>query len=161
MDQHGDDFGMRWRSRAARLLQFAAVFVMVFTVTIGAAEERAVKSRVAPVYPEIAKRMKNHGCGESRGYRRCRRKGDRCEGNQREPHAFTRGRGCCSQMEVCARSWDGNGQRGDQVRVVALSRKDLRLFRIMPFHATNSRANRWIARSFGLVARFRAGSTFA
>ena len=61
MDQHGAEFGVRRRSRAARLLQFAAVFVMVFTVTIGAAEERAVKSRVAPVYPEIAKRMKIMG----------------------------------------------------------------------------------------------------
>ena len=34
---------------------------MAFTVTIGAAEERAVKSRVAPVYPELAKRMKIMG----------------------------------------------------------------------------------------------------
>ena len=59
MDKH---FSMRWSSKAARLMQAAAfVFVMAVTVTIGAAEERAVKSRVAPVYPELAKRMKIMG----------------------------------------------------------------------------------------------------
>ena len=61
MDKHGGNFSGRWRVTAARLLQIAAVFVMVFTVTISAAEERAVKSRVAPVYPELAKRMKIMG----------------------------------------------------------------------------------------------------
>jgi TonB family protein len=30
-------------------------------VTAGAADERAIKSRVAPVYPELAKRMKISG----------------------------------------------------------------------------------------------------
>lgn len=61
MDKHGGNFSGRWRVTAARLLQIAAVFVMALTVTIGAAEERAVKSRVAPVYPELAKRMKIMG----------------------------------------------------------------------------------------------------
>jgi TonB family protein len=62
MDKHEDDFGVRGRGRAARFAQAAAfVFMMVFTVAIAGAEERAVKSRVAPVYPELAKRMKIMG----------------------------------------------------------------------------------------------------
>ena len=61
MDKHGDNFAGK-QGRGARFLQAAAlVSVMAFAVTIGAAEERAVKSRVAPVYPELAKRMKIMG----------------------------------------------------------------------------------------------------
>jgi TonB family protein len=61
MEKHGDNFAGK-QGRGARFLHAAAlVFVMAFAVTIGAAEERAVKSRVAPVYPELAKRMKIMG----------------------------------------------------------------------------------------------------
>jgi TonB family protein len=61
MEKHGDNFAGRWRGTAARLLRAGAVIVVAFTVTVGAAEERAVKSRIAPVYPELAKRMKIMG----------------------------------------------------------------------------------------------------
>ena len=44
--------------RAAAIL-LASLFVL--SMVAGAADERAVKSRVAPVYPEIAKRMKIGG----------------------------------------------------------------------------------------------------
>ena len=57
----GSNFSGKWRVTAARLLRIAVVFVMAVGRTIGAAEERAVKSRVAPVYPELAKRMKIMG----------------------------------------------------------------------------------------------------
>jgi len=52
----------RCRSKEMRWL-YPAVLAMVLTisVTAGAAEERAVKSRVSPVYPELAKRMKITG----------------------------------------------------------------------------------------------------
>jgi len=52
----------RCRSKEMRWL-YPAVLAMVLTisVTAGAAEERAVKSRVSPVYPELAKRMKISG----------------------------------------------------------------------------------------------------
>ncbi len=48
-------FGLRWSGITA--LALAIVFVLAGR----AAEERAVKSRVAPVYPEIAKRMRIAG----------------------------------------------------------------------------------------------------
>ena len=62
MDKHGDNFCREMaRKRPQDFCRSRLVFVMAFTVTIGAAEERAVKSRVAPVYPELAKRMKIMG----------------------------------------------------------------------------------------------------
>jgi TonB family protein len=45
-----------------RLLQAAAVALVIsFAVQAHAADDRTVKSRVAPIYPEIAKRMKIGG----------------------------------------------------------------------------------------------------
>jgi TonB family protein len=49
--------GFRERRRAWIVL----LLLCVFALSLHAAEERAVKSRVAPVYPEIAKRMKIGG----------------------------------------------------------------------------------------------------
>lgn len=47
---------------AKRLLSVAALaLVVVLAMPASAAESRAVKSRVSPVYPEIAKRMKISG----------------------------------------------------------------------------------------------------
>ena len=39
----------------------ALAAVVALTLSAGAADERAVKTRVAPVYPELAKRMKISG----------------------------------------------------------------------------------------------------
>jgi TonB family protein len=47
--------GPRW-ARAATL-----ALVMALAIPAGAAKARAVKSRVSPVYPEIAKRMRIEG----------------------------------------------------------------------------------------------------
>jgi hypothetical protein len=49
----------RFVFRRSGLIALALAFVFVFSGR--AAEERAVKSRVAPVYPEIAKRMRISG----------------------------------------------------------------------------------------------------
>ena len=47
---------------AVRLLQAAALALIVtMAMPARAAEDRAVKSRVAPIYPEIAKRMRVSG----------------------------------------------------------------------------------------------------
>lgn len=52
----------RRRSTSTRWIQTAALALAVaMAVTAGAADERAIKSRVAPVYPELAKRMKITG----------------------------------------------------------------------------------------------------
>jgi TonB family protein len=49
----------RLRRAGARLLQVLVLALMVALALPGGAEEgRAIKSRVAPVYPELAKRMK-------------------------------------------------------------------------------------------------------
>jgi TonB family protein len=46
----------------ARMIQIAAVALLVaIAIPAGAAENRAVKLRAAPVYPEVAKRMKITG----------------------------------------------------------------------------------------------------
>ncbi|MGO9436951.1 MAG: energy transducer TonB [Terracidiphilus sp.] len=55
-----------WRERRVRLALrrsglFALAVVFLFVVSGRAAEERAVKSRVAPAYPEIARRMRISG----------------------------------------------------------------------------------------------------
>ena len=55
-----------WRKRLGRFVSGGASTVVlamlcVFSVGVRAADERAVKSRVAPVYPEIAKRMRIGG----------------------------------------------------------------------------------------------------
>lgn len=51
-----------FRRVTARLLQTVALALVVMLVTPGAAaEDRAVRSRVAPIYPEIAKRMRVSG----------------------------------------------------------------------------------------------------
>lgn len=53
----------RPRRMRLRLLQAAAlVLIVAFALPARAGDDRAVKSRVAPVYPEIAKRM--HITGE-------------------------------------------------------------------------------------------------
>lgn len=53
---------IRTRSVAVRLLQaFALALVVTLVLPARAADERAIKSRIAPVYPEIAKRMKIGG----------------------------------------------------------------------------------------------------
>ncbi len=50
------------RQAGRRLLQMAALaLVVALAVSARAAEERAVESRVAPVYPEIAKRLRISG----------------------------------------------------------------------------------------------------
>jgi TonB family protein len=54
----------RLRNRAAKLFQVAALALLAslaLPVPARAADDRAVKSRVAPVYPELAKRMKIGG----------------------------------------------------------------------------------------------------
>jgi TonB family protein len=46
----------------SRILQGAALaLILAIAMPVRAADERAVKSRVSPVYPEIAKRMKIGG----------------------------------------------------------------------------------------------------
>lgn len=63
MDQlRVEDHPCAWRRRAKRLLQTAALALLV-TLALPArgADNRAVKSRVPPVYPEIAKRMRIGG----------------------------------------------------------------------------------------------------
>ena len=51
-----------WRHLGTRFLH-AAVLALLFTLSLPAraGDDRAVKSRVAPVYPELAKRMKISG----------------------------------------------------------------------------------------------------
>jgi TonB family protein len=54
-------FDSRWLRRAGiRLLQAAALALLV-TMPARASDNRAVKSRVAPAYPEIAKHLKIEG----------------------------------------------------------------------------------------------------
>jgi TonB family protein len=54
--------GLSARHFAVRLFQAAALaLVVVLTIPARAADEREVRSRVAPVYPEMAKRMKITG----------------------------------------------------------------------------------------------------
>jgi len=56
-------FGQRGKRGSARQRRVFSAFVLMcaFALCVRAAEERAVKSRVAPIYPEIAKRMKIGG----------------------------------------------------------------------------------------------------
>lgn len=50
-----------WRALRSRLVHLAlVVFLAAFAVT-ARADERAIKTRVPPVYPELAKRMKIGG----------------------------------------------------------------------------------------------------
>lgn len=59
----GHGTSAKWSRTRCRVLQAAAlVLVMILALTAHAAGDRAVKSRVAPIYPEIAKRMRI--CGE-------------------------------------------------------------------------------------------------
>jgi TonB family protein len=51
----------RLRRGTARLLRSAALVLIVAFALTSAAEDRAVKTRVAPIYPEIAKRMRASG----------------------------------------------------------------------------------------------------
>lgn len=54
--------GISVRHAAVRLFQAAALaLVVVLTIPARAADDREVRSRVAPVYPEMAKRMKISG----------------------------------------------------------------------------------------------------
>jgi len=56
------DRAQRLRRVAARVFQAAALaLVFALAMPAGAADTRAVKSRVAPIYPEIARRMKISG----------------------------------------------------------------------------------------------------
>ncbi len=51
-----------WRAASVKLFQVAALaLTIVMAMPARAADDRAVKSRVAPVYPEIARRMKITG----------------------------------------------------------------------------------------------------
>jgi len=51
-----------WRRMGVRLVRAAALALLVaLALPSAAADSRAVKSRVAPVYPELAKRMKIEG----------------------------------------------------------------------------------------------------
>jgi len=56
------NFGPRMRRLAVRFAQ-VSILAMVFVLALpaGATGEREVRSRVAPVYPELAKRMKITG----------------------------------------------------------------------------------------------------
>lgn len=49
------------RRKGTRLIQAAALVLLVAPAILAKAEDRAVKSRVAPTYPEIAKRMRIEG----------------------------------------------------------------------------------------------------
>jgi TonB family protein len=50
------------RRKGARIFQAAALLLLiVLAIPARAADERAIKSRVPPVYPEIARRMKISG----------------------------------------------------------------------------------------------------
>jgi TonB family protein len=49
------------RGLGVKMLQAATVALLLVLALPGRAEERAVKSRVPPVYPEIAKRMRITG----------------------------------------------------------------------------------------------------
>jgi TonB family protein len=49
------------RRGTAKLLRTVALALIVTFALSAAAEDRAVKSRVAPIYPEIAKRMRASG----------------------------------------------------------------------------------------------------
>ena len=51
----------RLRRTSVRILQASALALVVVLALQGRAEDRAVKSRVSPVYPEIAKRMRVTG----------------------------------------------------------------------------------------------------
>lgn len=51
----------RLRRTSVRMLQASALALVVVLALQGRAEERAVKSRVSPVYPEVAKRMRITG----------------------------------------------------------------------------------------------------
>ena len=54
--------GIRTRRAAARLMQAAALsLIFALAIPARAAEDREIISRVSPVYPEIAKRMKIFG----------------------------------------------------------------------------------------------------
>jgi TonB family protein len=56
-----DGFGVK-RNSVTRLLLACALALMVsLAMPLRAADDRAVKTRVAPVYPELAKRMKITG----------------------------------------------------------------------------------------------------
>ncbi len=61
----GSDFikdSCRLRRAGIKMLQAAALALIVaLALPARAADERAIKSRVAPVYPEVAKRMKITG----------------------------------------------------------------------------------------------------
>jgi len=54
--------GVRRRMRFRFLQAAALALIVTFALPARAGDDRAVKSRVAPVYPEIAKRMRI--CGE-------------------------------------------------------------------------------------------------
>jgi TonB family protein len=59
--KHFDIHPGGWRPSGVRLMQAAVLALMVALALPARAEERAVKARVAAVYPEIAKRMRISG----------------------------------------------------------------------------------------------------
>ena len=59
---HIEDYYHRWGQVRIKLFQGAALaLILAIAMPAIAADERAVKSRVSPVYPEMAKRMRIAG----------------------------------------------------------------------------------------------------
>jgi TonB family protein len=59
-NSHHSNFSSSLRRTGARLLQLAIV-TLTITASLHATDERAIKQRVSPVYPELAKRMRISG----------------------------------------------------------------------------------------------------
>jgi len=58
---HRKDLSLLLRKDVGRVLRAVALIAAVFTMAVPAFAARAVKQRVAPQYPELAKRMKIAG----------------------------------------------------------------------------------------------------
>ena len=100
------------RLRKAGMLQLAAMAaVLAFAIPGRAGDGRAVKSRVAPVYPELAKRMKIIGVVKIEAT-------VDAEGKVVDVKTLSGSRtlslaaGCSAEMEVRSRRWTDNGERG-------------------------------------------------
>ena len=91
----------------------AAAFALAVTMAIPAiaADSRPVKSRVAPVYPEIAKRLRIEGAVKIDATVDPSGKVIERQNHQRQSLALPRSRGCGSQMAVCACPGPVHGHR--------------------------------------------------